>query len=407
MKNARVVIGANFGDEGKGLVTDYLSQNWAGMVVRFNGGAQAAHTVRRPDGKHHVFGHFGSGSLTGVPTYLGSRFVVHPRLFRKEYNELQDKGIDPIVYINEDCMVSTFLDAAINVALERHRGSRKNGSCGIGFNETITRHLENEFTIDMEDIHWMRASVIQTLEDIYNCYFPYRMAALGIPTDIIDKIKHEIDIETFVDSSMEDIEFLREHSYIVDDSTLETCDNVVFEGAQGLELDEYNVNNFPHVTRSRTGMKNAMRILREFPELKDIEVFYVTRAYATRHGAGPFPLEYAGTPYKTIVDTTNIENANQGALRFGMLNIDRLSNNIFTDSLYGVLKHKINIVVTCLDQMPEVFLVNKEFPIEVSPERLAEELNKEFACDILFNYSAITPTKMKLAHKHIDSITSV
>ena len=64
---AFAIIGAAFGDEGKGLMTDYLASNHDGkaLVVRFNGGAQAAHTVQTPSGQRHVFKHLGSGSFSG------------------------------------------------------------------------------------------------------------------------------------------------------------------------------------------------------------------------------------------------------------------------------------------------------------------------------------------------------
>ena len=89
---ARIVIGANFGDEGKGLVTDYLCSQGAGVVVRFNGGAQAGHTVVTPEGERHVFRHFGSGTFLGVPTFLSQFFVCNPILFFEERKQLIDLG---------------------------------------------------------------------------------------------------------------------------------------------------------------------------------------------------------------------------------------------------------------------------------------------------------------------------
>ena len=82
MKNVRIVIGANFGDEGKGLMTDYFCSQappTEGVLnVRFNGGAQAGHTVVAPDGRRHIFGHLGAGSfLPNVATYLTSDFIIN------------------------------------------------------------------------------------------------------------------------------------------------------------------------------------------------------------------------------------------------------------------------------------------------------------------------------------------
>ena len=85
MNHAHVVIGANYGDEGKGLMTDYLADKYqAEVVVRFNGGAQAGHTVVTPAGQRHVFSHFGSATLSGSRTFLSKHFVANPILFLKE-----------------------------------------------------------------------------------------------------------------------------------------------------------------------------------------------------------------------------------------------------------------------------------------------------------------------------------
>lgn len=82
-RRADVVIGSAFGDEGKGLITDVLAAKNAGetLVVRFNGGAQAGHTVTTPEGQRHVFSHIGSGTFTGSATFLSRFFVVNPILF--------------------------------------------------------------------------------------------------------------------------------------------------------------------------------------------------------------------------------------------------------------------------------------------------------------------------------------
>lgn len=75
--NVRAVIGANFGDEGKGKLVSAYASNWADIVVRHNSGAQAAHTVMCKDGYRHVYGHIGSASVHGVPTFLSKFFVVN------------------------------------------------------------------------------------------------------------------------------------------------------------------------------------------------------------------------------------------------------------------------------------------------------------------------------------------
>ncbi len=139
MKTADVVIGANFGDEGKGLMTDYYAAKADSIVVRFNGGAQAGHTVVTPDNKRHVFSHIGSGSFAGAETFLSRYFVCNPLLFRKEWDVLSPKCAIPQIHVDAAAIVTTPYDMMINQIAEDLRGSGRHGSCGMGFGETIER----------------------------------------------------------------------------------------------------------------------------------------------------------------------------------------------------------------------------------------------------------------------------
>lgn len=106
MKDIKIVIGANWGDEGKGLMTDYFSQKPNTIVVCSNGGAQRGHTVVTLDSIRHVFRHFGSGTFNGASTYLSEDFICNPIIFRQEYEELKNLGYAPKTYINNKCISS-------------------------------------------------------------------------------------------------------------------------------------------------------------------------------------------------------------------------------------------------------------------------------------------------------------
>src|ERR1700675_846017 len=95
MTKAIAIIGANYGDEGKGLITDYLAATSlkTTVVVRANGGAQAGHTVITPDKTRHIFSHFGAGLFSGSDTYLAKHFVCNPILFWKEEKQLVARGL--------------------------------------------------------------------------------------------------------------------------------------------------------------------------------------------------------------------------------------------------------------------------------------------------------------------------
>ena len=148
-KQIKVVIGANFGDEGKGLMTDYfckrLSENGSVLNIRFNGGAQAGHTVVVPtlgQQKRHVFSHFGAGSfVNGTDTYLSGNFILNPILFCRERDEMyRNFWFYPKVYIHESCKITTPFDMLVNQIVERSRGDQRHGSCGVGINETVVRY---------------------------------------------------------------------------------------------------------------------------------------------------------------------------------------------------------------------------------------------------------------------------
>jgi adenylosuccinate synthase len=120
---------------------------------------------------------------------------------------------------------------------------------------------------------------------------------------------------------------------------------IIFEGAQGLLLDEDH-RFFPHVTHSHTGLNNVMQLVVE-DGIEEMDVTYVTRSYATRHGAGPFPREVAGLSYK---DETNVPNDWQGSIRFGELDVDLLAESIRDDARHATIPIRRGLAITCLNQ---------------------------------------------------------
>lgn len=353
MKNIKVVIGANFGDEGKGLLTDYLaSQTENGIVVRFNGGAQAGHTVTTPEGERHVFGHFGAGSFCGLPTYLSSFFVVNPMVFVKEMKALAGLGVAPRVFLDKACLVTTVYDVLLNQIAESVRGTAKHGSCGLGFNETITRNEIPEFALTVKDIK-NKVLLFDKLKDIKESYVTRRLGQLGIE-NVPDRYKLLLQDEVVIENNTEDIFNMLEIVEIADEDVLKLYDTLLFEGAQGLLLDQSH-KYFPHVTRSNTGIKNAREIIISSGlENENVEIVYVTRAYMTRHGAGPFPTELPEKPYVKIEDLTNVPNPFQDELRYGLLDIDLLAETIKQDlkNTEG-LNFSYKLAITCLDHIDE------------------------------------------------------
>ena len=324
---ARAVIGASFGDEGKGLVTDYLCSQGAGMVVRFNGGAQAGHTVVTPDCRRHVFSHVGAGAFCGVPTFLSQFFVCNPLLYFRELDTLAAQGIAPVVYAHPNCLVTTFADMIINQRMENARGDKRHGSCGVGVNETIERSQIDELKITMADVWNGSTAIKDRLAQACGKYAEFRTG------DVI------LDADAMIDAFMSGLWKFAEQIHPLG---ISQCKDPVFEGAQGLLLDQDNTEYFPHVTRSHTGIRNV-RVLCEQGNIGDVDIYYVSRTYLTRHGAGPLPSENARMRY---ADDTNLDHAFQGTLRFAPLNFDALLKRC-ADDCGGAYK----LVLTHCDQL--------------------------------------------------------
>lgn len=320
MRNVKVVIGANFGDEGKGLMTDYFCSRFPKeekvLNVRFNGGAQAGHTVVSPDGRRHVFGHFGAGSfLPNIATYLGPDFIVNPILFRREYEKLLRLGIYPMVYCHPRCMFTMPQDMMMNQFIEKWRGNDRHGSCGVGIYETILRSNE-QTRITLDDINRRTSRSLVSI----NYYSEERLQKM-IGYRLKEKEIELLNNQNIKAHFNEDFKFFMDHIILYDERIFDHFDNVVFEGAQGLMLDQNNLDYFPYLTPSNTGVQNVIPWITDD---MDVEVCYVSRPYFTRHGAGPLPEECSREILGARIDLTNHDNEWQGSLRYGRLDLKEL-----------------------------------------------------------------------------------
>ncbi|MDI1228998.1 MAG: adenylosuccinate synthetase [bacterium] len=353
MKTADVVIGANFGDEGKGLMTDYYAAKADSVVVRFNGGAQAGHTVVTPDNKRHVFSHIGSGSFAGAETFLSRYFVCNPLLFRKEWDVLSAKCSIPQIHVDEASIVTTAYDMMINQIAEDLRGTSRHGSCGMGFGETIERCTHAPLALayrDLADTAQLRVKLAKIQKE----WLPQRLAELGF-TSLPEKWQERVASTGIVDKFIEDTAFFLQTTKQSGTSFLaDIKKRIVFEGAQGLMLDQTR-GIFPHVTRSNTGLKNVLPLAKD-AGISELNVTYATRAYLTRHGAGPLENEEKSPPAAGIKDDTNVLNDWQGNLRYALLEIETLATFIRGDlsDADGSVKITPALAVTCIDQMDEL-----------------------------------------------------
>ena len=322
------VIGANYGDEGKGLVTEFLCLSKDKTIVALaNGGCQRGHTVIDRQFGRHVFHHFGSGTFHGAPTCFCGDFLLNPMQFVREYGELETVGVKPVSYRETCCNFQLPIDIYLNRLLEKSRGDKKHGSVGCGIWESVKRLRSGKWLTFSEfakldfkaKIDYLRKAQFEALE--------FRLAETGLEANAeVDMFLSDGMIEHFA----RDCEFMAAVCRQVE-SVLEIpdTDHIVFEQGQGLALDQfYGKNDADHTTPSYTGLIGIAEYLKTIGYSGKVSANYVTRSYTTRHGAGPFPEEDLSISFP---DETNMPNEWQGTMRFGAFYSENTAKRINRD----------------------------------------------------------------------------
>jgi adenylosuccinate synthase len=315
-----IVADLGFGDAGKGTIVDWLASPYAAAsaaglesrpsaVVRFSGGAQAAHNVVTPDGRHHTFAQFGSGTLWGVPTFLSRFMLVDPFALADEADHLASLGVpDPLalVSIDRDALLTTPYHALANRAKEAARGTARHGSCGMGIGEAMAFAAAHPDlapragdTQDQRLLAWKLAQ----LEAFYRDVVGLRDAPL--PEELVETLTAFGQAMAIVDRS-----HLR---------PLLAAGSVIFEGSQGILLDQ-DFAFHPFATYATTTFDNAETLLAEAGQPASARRVGVMRTYLTRHGAGPFPTEDASLA-AWLPEAHNGLGRWQGAWRVGNLDL--------------------------------------------------------------------------------------
>lgn len=358
MKKAKIVIGANFGDEGKGLMTDYFCRKAAKagdscLVICHNGGAQRGHTVQTRKGLRHVFHHFGSGTFSGADTWFSEDFIVNPMLFKSEWEELEALGYTPRVWMHPHCRITTPFDMILNQLIEEKRSDARHGSCGVGIYETIKRYERMNGGLETHTLHQIRDQDFYLQVKEQNLF-------LG------KEWKTIVNSDALMIHYLKDLEFMKNRVNISDNTLFSCYDTLIFEGGQGLLLDQNNHEYFPHLTPSNTGLKNPQKLLANWEKsqhqssdrrrLYETEVCYVTRPYLTRHGAGRLDTACEKEEINAeMKDLTNVPNPYQGTLRYGKMNPEQLKQRILRD-FAGHPDWKLSLAVTHRNEAKTLFV---------------------------------------------------
>jgi len=321
---AYILVDLGFGDAGKGLLTDFLARRLGGgLVVRYNGGAQAGHNVVTPEGRHHTFSQFGAGSfVAGARTYLSRHMVVHPTALLVEGDLLQEKGLLDVysrLRISAEALVITPFHQAANRIREMARGDARHGSCGVGVGETVADALNNPET-SLRAVDLLCATNLrQKLQAIRaQKHQQIRPLCEGISHPLLDEELTLFHRDEALECWLAAIERIRQLELIATDETLrqwaEESEGVIFEGAQGVLLDG-EAGFHPYTTWSNCTTQNAEALLRAQFAGATTHRVGILRCHAVRHGPGPLPTETRALP--PLIAEHNCFNPWQGAVRYG------------------------------------------------------------------------------------------
>ena len=345
-----VVIGAQWGDEGKGKIIDILTEN-ADAVVRFQGGHNAGHTLVI-DGDKTVLHLIPSGIFNDAKCIIGNGVVVHLPTLIKEIEYLESKGIDihSKLMISSQCPLILPTHILIDEARERSLGKKSIGTTGRGigpvYEDKVARRVVHVMDLFDEDLF---RSKLSSLIDYHNFILKELFGADGVDTEEIlkdwmdqfDKIRNLV-----VDSSKTVNEFRASNS------------NILFEGAQGSMLD-IDQGTYPFVTSSST-LSGASSLGSGIGPLDIDGVLGITKAYATRVGSGPFPTEIDDDYGKHMAKIGVEFGATTGRpRRCGWLDLVALRKAVNINSISHLCITKIDV----LDGLDKI-LVAEEYEIE-------------------------------------------
>lgn len=277
-----VVIGTQWGDEGKGKIVDWLAESAKG-VVRFQGGHNAGHTLWI-NGKKTILRLIPSGIMHSTVTcYIGNGVVLSPEALLKEISELELAGLDvrSRLKISEACPLILPYHVALDQAREARRGDAKIGTTGRGigpaYEDKVARRALR--VQDLFDPAGFRAKVEEVLE-LHNFVLTQYLGAQAVSADEV--VEQAMALAPAIAPMVCDVS-----SALF--AAQQAGQNLLFEGAQGALLD-VDHGTYPYVTSSNCIAGAAAAGAGVGPQTLNY-VLGITKAYATRVGSGPFPTE--------------------------------------------------------------------------------------------------------------------
>src|SRR5438105_6108126 len=286
---ATVVVGAQWGDEGKGKIVDLLAQH-SDLVCRYNGGPNAGHTIV-VDGETFKLKHIPSGILQGKECVIGAGCVVDPGVLIEELDDLEARGVrTDLVRLSGNAHLVMPWHQAIDRGSERRLGKLKIGTTRRGIGPT---YADKAYRLGIRVQDLLDPKILRQKSEV-------ALAEKNLWLERVYGVK-AFELEELAERSEEYAQRLR--PYIADtsllvDRALRDGRRVLFEGAHGTLLD-IDHGTYPFVTSSPTVAGGATTGIGIGPTRID-SVLGVAKAYVTRVGEGPFPTEIAGPDHERI-----------------------------------------------------------------------------------------------------------
>jgi adenylosuccinate synthase len=274
-----LILGTQWGDEGKGKVVDYFSKK-ADYVVRFNGGNNAGHTIKVGEElyKLHITP---SGVIQGKIGVIGNGVVIDPEIILKEIEELTNRGIKPKLLISDRANIIMPYHKILDGAEEQHLGDKKIGTTkrGIGpcYSDKVSRSgIRAIDLIDKENLGKKLDTVLPVKQRILDIY------------KIDKKLDKKEILETYINYGKQLKGFITS-THIELNNAIKSGKNILLEGAQGTMLD-VDYGSYPYTTSSNTIAGGSLIGTGIGPHNID-DIIGIVKAYTTRVGEGPLPTE--------------------------------------------------------------------------------------------------------------------
>ncbi|HAT62221.1 MAG TPA: adenylosuccinate synthase [Prevotella sp.] len=330
-----VLLGLQWGDEGKGKVVDVLTPRYD-VVARFQGGPNAGHTLEF-EGQKYVLRSIPSGIFQGGKVnIIGNGVVLAPDLFMEEAMDLEKSGHDlkSRLHISKKAHLIMPTHRLLDKAIEAAKGKNKVGTTGKGIGPTYT---------DKVSRNGLRVGdILDHFEDKYAAHKSLhmkRLEALGW-TDFSE-------LDAIEKKWMQGIKYMKQFKFVDSEHEinhiLRSGKNILCEGAQGTMLD-VDFGSYPFVTSSNTVCAGACTGLGVGPN-KIGEVYGIMKAYCTRVGAGPFPTELFDTTGKKIRDLGHEYGAVTGReRRCGWIDLVQLRYSIMLNGVTQLILMKSDVL---------------------------------------------------------------